>query len=562
MNLIFPKQVRGLTFERLFAHDMNNFDVRELLPSLFFVIVANGRRPRGRPNDPADLEGFLERLVEHPRLEGFDDPAGRAMLDRWLRASVIQTSRKGKSRGREQLRYVQPLSLLTYKTGLPRESGRKRRVDLYLYRAMTRALERDGVDRAPAALGEIFRGSFGREVTIGPAPTYDGTFNGDDHVDLHTLLTLCYLDGFEPTPADRKSDDLLSSSPEATPAMPRIEQQVGEDLIRYTLAYRDRSSTMALTDGLMALIDVHLFTGTLKLTVATDELVRTGELPDAMRAEPGPTPPEIYTDFTRERGSSSDELAQACVDRDLEMLGRFFRHLMHLKTLDLVVQRTSKLRAKLEGLESPAYLTSLVALQGEAQVRAELLLEDVVEQSSEAAGSEELAAEIRAHVDTMVERFDHDHVRAFATLLATSQEKALSTSLQKWFWSVGGLRSEHGMIEGNLVGRRRARYVISDGMLGVLVQLALIDVNDSLAPRGVRPQLSMAEFLTFLHERFGILVDRPPAFLDGARSRAAARDNLQALKRRLRQMGYFEALSDDFGAQYLRDPQPAAGVSR
>lgn len=555
MKLVFPKAIRGLTFERLVAHDMNNFDVRELLPSLFFVIVANGRRPRGRPNEPKDIDGFLDKLVQHERLEGFDDEAGRAMLDQWVRASVIEISRTGKGRRTEQIRYVEPLSLLTYKTGLPRESGRRRRVDLYLYRAMRRSLDRDGVDRAPTALGKIFREAFGREVTIGPAPEYDGRYNGDADVDLHTLLTLCYLDGFEPTPADKTENALVGDSAATTPALPDVERNVGDDLLAFVLAYRDRASTIALTDALATLIDLHLFTGTLKLAYATDELVRTGECPDAMRESGEPTPPDIYVDFTRERGSPSDELAQACVDRDLEMLGRYYRAFMYLKTLDHAVQTSSRHREEFEGLENPEYLLRLIGSSSELQSKVEFLLDAVVETTIEESDDPDAAEQVRRHVRDMIRYCNGDHVDAFARLLAESQEKSLSVSLQKWFWSVGGLRSDHGLIEGNLKGRRRARYVMSDQLLAVLVQLALIDRGTELTPRGIRSELSLERFLGWLHERFGLIIDRPPAFVDGAGARAAARDNLEAMKRRLRQMGYFQALSDDFAAQYLRDPQ-------
>lgn len=555
MKLIFPKAIRGLSFERLVAHDMSNFDVRELLPSLFFVIVANGRRSRGRPNDPQDIDGFLDSLVQHERLEGFDDEAGRAMLDRWVRASIIQVSRVGKARRTEQIRYVEPLSLLTYKTGLPRESGRRRRVDLYLYRAMRRSLDRDGVDRAPSALGRIFREAFGREVTIGPAPEYDGSYNGDPNVDLHTLLALCFIDGFAPTPADKTENALVADSPETTPALPDVEQNVGDDLLAFVLAYTDRTSTMALTDALATLINVHLFTGTLKLAYATDELVRDGGLPVAMRRTAAATPPEIYVDFTRERGSASDELAQACVDRDLEMLGRYYRAFMYLKTLDHAVQTSSRHREEFEGLENPEYLLRLVGTSSQLQDRVEFLLDAVVEETIKELSDEDTAEQVRRHVRDTIRHCDGDHVDAFARLLAASQEKSLSSSLQKWFWSVGGLRSDHGLLEGNLMGRRRARYVISDQLLAVLVQLALIDRGSELTPRGIRSELSLERFLGWLHERFGLIIDRPPAFVDGAGARAAARDNLEAMKRRLRQMGYFQALSDDFAAQYLRDPQ-------
>jgi hypothetical protein len=57
-----------------------------------------------------------------------------------------------------------------------------------------------------------------------------------------------------------------------------------------------------------------------------------------------------------------------------------------------------------------------------------------------------------------------------------------------------------------------------------------------------------------LEQRFGVAVDRPPGFAPTAEATAAAKRNLEALKLRLRQMGFFQVLSDDFTAQYLRAP--------
>jgi len=66
--------------------------------------------------------------------------------------------------------------------------------------------------------------------------------------------------------------------------------------------------------------------------------------------------------------------------------------------------------------------------------------------------------------------------------------------------------------------------------------------------------IRLQEFLRFLEERFGTLVDRPPAPFEGAEYTAAARDNLRAMLRRLRQMGIFRDLSDDFTVQRLHPP--------
>jgi hypothetical protein len=68
------------------------------------------------------------------------------------------------------------------------------------------------------------------------------------------------------------------------------------------------------------------------------------------------------------------------------------------------------------------------------------------------------------------------------------------------------------------------------------------------------PRMPIKTLLDRLENRFGILIDRPPAAFDNADTRAAAAANLEAFKRRLRLLGCFDSLSDDFSAQLVRNP--------
>ena len=105
------------------------------------------------------------------------------------------------------------------------------------------------------------------------------------------------------------------------------------------------------------------------------------------------------------------------------------------------------------------------------------------------------------------------------------------------------------MLSGNTTGRRNWRYVISDELLPGVVQLAFAD--PWFVGRRSSRRLQLRDLLAYLEQCFGVIVDRPPGFLDSSTTRAAARENLTAFKRKLRQMGYFDELSDDFSAQYL-----------
>ena len=129
--------------------------------------------------------------------------------------------------------------------------------------------------------------------------------------------------------------------------------------------------------------------------------------------------------------------------------------------------------------------------------------------------------------------------------------------LIQWYWGTGGLKKAHGILRGSVLSRKSWRYAPTNDLLAVLVQLAAA----RLMPTGTKgeegqevPPIRLQEFLQFLEERFGILVDRPPTQFEGAEYAAAASDNLRAMLRRLRQMGIFHDLSDDFTVQRLHPP--------
>jgi hypothetical protein len=144
-------------------------------------------------------------------------------------------------------------------------------------------------------------------------------------------------------------------------------------------------------------------------------------------------------------------------------------------------------------------------------------------------------------------------LEAVVSLLATAQYKKAIEGYVGWFWGVGGLQKPFGLLAGNLRGKRNWRYAMSNDLLAALVHLAMIESGASIPHSHctIQPRLRLSDFLAFLGQRFGVIVDRAPGLAATAEATAAAKGNLEALKLRLRQMGFFEVLSDDFTAQYL-----------
>ncbi|HID24776.1 MAG TPA: hypothetical protein EYP14_20580, partial [Planctomycetaceae bacterium] len=197
VKLVLPKASKGWHFARLFTVEMNDFDVERLLPSLFYLVVTRARKRGPKQNDPTDFEKYLSALVSHERVIGFDDAAGRRLMDRWLRAAAIQTSHKGRRREEEQIDYLLPLTLLCYKTGFPTEIRRQRNVHVFLYVLLRDELGSGDALQGANRLFQLFRKVFGAHLREPFPPTYDSGYDGSSGIDIHSLLSLCYLDGFQ-----------------------------------------------------------------------------------------------------------------------------------------------------------------------------------------------------------------------------------------------------------------------------------------------------------------------------------------------------------------------------
>jgi|SRR5690242_6967875 len=554
MKIRLPKDLRGLAFSRLLTIELNSFDVDFLLPSLYFRILASGKQRARVVNDPRRIADFVGKLSQHPALEGFDDKEGRRVLDRLVRTELITVGSVGQSRRGEQILTVAPYTILTHKTGFPKESSRVRRVDTFLYQILRDAIGSD------EPLRQHFKNVFGRGVKVNPVPDLGGTYDGTSELDTLSRLAIAFLDGFEAVRVGQRG-----ASPDE-PACPSLAQELGKDLLRYLFIYAAQMPSQALTYNFRALINLELFVYTLKLVTATNALIHNpSELPPAMWEQAAPSAPQVYLDFTAGAEPLSRRMATECVRRDIETYQRFLASSLLLRQLDRYVvglrrnaQRRTQIDVALGGETSgPRYLQSLLLLREHPEIWSDIeasarLDEDRIRQEQRSTDGEDAAEEME-WLDSSLVGVDSDVDRVVALILDGQNARNLGNVYQ-WYRAVGGLTKPFGVLEGNLKGRQSWRYAPSNDLLAVLVQLAAVRVTQTDEPKPIRLQ----DFLGFLSDRFGVLVDRPPAPFEGAEYIAAARENLRAMLRRLRQMGIFGDLSDDFTVQRLTPPYAAA----
>jgi hypothetical protein len=277
-------------------------------------------------------------------------------------------------------------------------------------------------------------------------------------------------------------------------------------------------------------------------------------------------------DCTGERGSFSDELARGCVERDLELIERYVRASLRLRTLDRFLTLSPAFRAGLPNRETNTseYLIRLRDLAGEIkfQARADQEFEQICAENGLNMDDEDSAerevTEAATFLKGLRDSTDIDPLDRLVRTLFESQRKSAMGNMTGWFYSVSGFNRSYGIMSGNTRGARRvARYTLSNELLSALVHVALADQGWDEGERRIPAvRLPLQEFLKRIESRYGLLIDKPPASETSAEAVEAARHNLEAFKVRLRQIGVFENLSDDFDAQYLQRPMQVSGSER
>jgi hypothetical protein len=111
---------------------------------------------------------------------------------------------------------------------------------------------------------------------------------------------------------------------------------------------------------------------------------------------------------------------------------------------------------------------------------------------------------------------------------------------------------------GALLAQTRAkgaarRFVLDSRLLEVLLQLAVLEVNG--AQGFYTREIKIEDLLVFLRERYGIFIDALPAgegFGEPSiEDREALRLNKAAFKAKLRDIGFFQDLSDAYVTQHV-----------
>lgn len=530
MSFAIPKALKNLNSlitETVLPVELNDTDVDRMVTSIMELVVKQGRRSASK-TDVTAYDRYLDTLQANEAMRGFDGENGRRILDGWLRASVLHFERVGLRRSEIKMGFLQPLTIASYRSGLPKQTSRHRRADQLAYRSMLRHAESVGALNPRAHVAEIFKQTFGAGVALGQFPHSEPEYDKQTEVDITTLLSLRFLESFE-TNKNVKELPLSTTTP-----VPWASEPLGADLVDFLTYFGPAMPVGESFLHLSALLSLRLF----QLPLITGRAVRA--LLEGEVNPPSENPSEMYCDFVGRRGSESDELSRACVRRDLQLMATFFADRLLLRSVGQAVELLPELRpAVAEGWE---HLVELGRLVGMPEVEMALGMQIQAIAAEVDGDDEEYLAELRA---ARLSNSDQ-----LATLLVEGLRKRGLENQIKWFWSTGGISKPYGVLAGTLRARTTWRYAPTDECLTALLCMSFLDGHGR-----VRREMPVQELLRAMRRRFGLLIDVPPAEFDSADARSGAAENLIAFTRRLQLLGCYEGLTDDFDAQVVKLPR-------
>ena len=551
--------MRGYGFDLVLPVQLNDIRIDSVLVRIMELAIRGGRLSRHKTN----VNGLVEYISDLSKLEsviGFDSDEGKAVLEGWLRNSMVKMGASGRERTGSQMDYLRPLTVATFRSGLPKQVQYYRNVDRLVYRSMIEAVKvRRGLSdqsTAVSSLTELFTDTLGKGIDLGAPPHIQPQYDDAAAVpiDVNELLQLRFLEVF-PKGADPAASRVKKEREEA---VPEAFLPIGMDLLalyeKFGLSKStEKWSAAELVSASTALISFRMFQLPLIIGEACEQALLGISKGEEYRSTAVGSL-EIYCDLTQNPNGHSRKLAQECVRRDLEKMRQFFIDRVTLRTLAEIsemIDRTSEIMH--EHPKVALRQVALIADEKEVDQICRLKFAEIKRQILETSENE-------AYEEYFVnlERQPISWLKKLVDIQVTALNFYAMQQQGKWFWATGGLISggkngsqNYALLRGNR-HRPSWTYAPSDELLTVLLTMVFID-EDLDQPMSAR--LPLGEVLTRLYSRFGILISRPPKGMDTAENRKAASENLAAFVYRLKQLGCYRGLTDDLSAQFVERPR-------
>lgn len=519
--------------------DFKHIEMDRMLTMLFPLLKFDGYASRFTRGKVLTIDDFLEEFIEHKDwFKGFEE--NKSIISKWLETDLLDLVNRGKSD--QAVASPRPLHGNTYKfknSKFARDYGASEQIYWMLFYA------RKGKGQAARdALKRFFFTGYDFNTD-----KYDASIVVD--VETQALLRLDHQ-----VTQDAKSSD----EPERIQPLCIGQADIMADDILRLLAYEPYIPRSVLVDYLKTLMAFHLALYHLKLLQMLPKLVKQRSGNDLCSTKECPVNPDLdnalegcpyrvvlVVDMGDANNSHMIELARKSTDRLYRQIPAFVQANFVVKKLDEMATNL-KLQGKISfssyGYFATIDLLNMLKPQFDKERKAyfSARLAKMIEETGN--NNEDLDPEIQSILNMRIPEFD-----TFIEILNACFGRSKQSMLVKCLDSFMHKNLPTGLLAQSRTKGSPRRFVLGSKLLEVLLQIAVLTQDGG---RFVTREVRIEELLAFLRNRYGLYIDRLPEGTQGNSSildRRALRLNLEAFKRRLREIGFYEDLSDAYVTQ-------------
>jgi len=512
--------------------DANNVNFEQAIVRLLVLLHTKGKVIVNTAKGALYPDKLVEIVKDNnSRFEGIDDTVRERLMKNWISSDFATTVIEGRGRkGKTRISNLKPIHLSTIKLLDPRIRSQDRDVSVFLYNVFKGTAVASDKDFLMAYLLEGTK-RFGEfDLIIDPEKF--------DNLDIETQFLLRLLESFK-IDEPRTRSSLVQDYHFICEAQ---KNQILLDALKL-LVYKDSVPRRELFNYLTIILNFHTALFVMKTFNQINSLINTQKLKcghcKTIRAEKDfdrlglcGFQPAIFVDLTLAQDVTCDQLSKLSLENNYNDMYRYFKS--HYKLVKL-----SEF-ARTQGLTNPT-LEQLIELTKNPQIGGffNYKLADIVN-DEDLQDDEDIKVILKLDIsplDKYVEILCNDKAN---WKLRIRNHKSLMATLCN-------MNKEDGFLQGGR-GKKR-KYVLGNLLLEVLVQLAVVGADQY----GFKTQpKTIVSFVEWLKKRYGIYINEWPEGSDSPEVAKALNNNFEALKTRLRQLGFYTDLSDASNSQVIK----------
>ncbi len=577
-------RIWSASYRKVLPVDLQDFDLQDVLPAVFYLFRYGFRRGKGRFLDafsPPDLANLPERrrkttakriasvLSRRPDLDGFRGETEQAVLADLLLCFCVQNARRALGRD-QQVQRVAPTHFFASWIDLPASAASLRHVPEMLTAVLANqegpSVERTVKGPTWFAVANPRRSAKRTNLLLEPftggmqwskvgADLAGDRFDEDEKSLGHDqVLTVRLAQQLKQAPIKLRGK-AGSRIPNQRPIGRRSAERFSEDIRRFVRGYSGSMPRQVFLDCLESSVTIGLTTILGGSAEVLFHWIETGEVlrPTDQR------PPPLLVDCSRGLDWTIRRHAEDSMDDFTRRLSRLPEILMALRLLDYTVWGNRRTKTDARRTPSRPDPSDWIRLLGKIlhgrHEGANSIHERLYEYGQDLADTldadhPEIAAALRD------EGRQSNAVRRLATGLTRLMGRGVTTGRLFIFLDSGaGVGGPNALVHKRRTTRgtdaasgprsRQVRsLVFGDSMLEYLVHRHLLNT------RGKQRPLSVQAFLRVIQTRYGFHVDTPPRHF--AVSGDLLQRNRSFLERRLRDLGLLRGVNDAESMKRLR----------